>query len=522
MGEAEDVAEREFEEAVRRALDKAQPAVGDGGPPTMPAEAVRQPSMRPDPGLPDPLSGRGTHQPPRQQRPPTPDLQPQRAQPQGSQSARLQPQPPRSAGPAESMPQRPAQQVPPVEYRQPAAPPPQRPSARPQAQPGEPQPHATRAERPQVPEYGAQQRAPQQHRAPEHPAPDQRSSQPRPQQHWAPDQPPVGYTNDVTGDPRHRRPGGPGPGADHRLAVAEQWADPRSPRPQQKGKGKPKGKRKRDAKEAQGNRAREAKWAANRWAVPYFTDGPKVTFGVVWFVLVMGGALLGFNYDNSAVSAVAVAVVTSVAALLAGLQIGFSWFPKNPATRTWTAIAAFLIGVAGFFGPWGVVIGLLLGLLVLTTYLVLYRGHRRSSAQLFDVLVRAAVPVGLASASLGAMAYRNLPVLIALILLVSAYEVGDFLVGSGAFNPVEGPMAGLISAGVVAFFLFLIQPDPFSAETILMFLAVAAVCCVAGQYLASALLPRGNAWAPALRRLDSYLLVAPIWLLLLVLLPDVH
>ncbi len=323
---------------------------------------------------------------------------------------------------------------------------------------------------------------------------------------------------------RAQRPPGPGPGpvTDQRRAVAEQWADPGAHGSQNKPRTGSKGRRKRDAKEVQGNRAREAKWAANRWAVPYFTDGPKVTFGVLWFAFLMGGALLGLNYDNSAVSSVAVAVVTSVMAALAGLQIGFGWFPKNPATRTWTAAAAFVSGIAGFYGPWGVVIGLVLGLLVLTGYLILYRGHRRSSAELFDVLVRASIPVGLASASLGALAYRNLPVLIALVLFVSAYEMGDFLVGSGAFNPVEGPMAGLIAAGVVAFFLFLIQPDPFSAETVLMFVAVAAACCIAGQYLASALLPRGNAWAPALRRLDSYLLVAPLWLLLLVLLPDLH
>ena len=303
--------------------------------------------------------------------------------------------------------------------------------------------------------------------------------------------------------------------------MADQWADARQARPQ-RNQTKPRGKRKRDAKEVQGNRAREATWAANRWAVPYFTDGPKVTLGVLWFLFLMGGALLGFNFDNTAVSSVAVAVVTSTIAALAGLQVGFAWFPKNPATRSWTAIAAFATGIAGFYGPWGVMIGLVVGLLILTAYIVVYRGHRRTSAQLFDVLARAAIPAGLASACLGAMAFRNLPVLIALVLFVSAYEVGDFLVGSGAFNPVEGPMAGIIAAGVVAFFLFLIQPDPFSSESILMFVAVAAVCCVAGQYLASALLPRGNAWAPALRRIDSYLIVAPLWLLLLVLLPDLH
>jgi dolichol kinase len=277
-----------------------------------------------------------------------------------------------------------------------------------------------------------------------------------------------------------------------------------------------------DAKELKKHNARQAKWAANRWSVPYPTDGPKVTFGVLWFAALLGAALLGFNYDNAAVSSVAVAVVTSTVAALAGLQIGFAWFPRNSTTRSWTAGAAFTAGIGGFYGPWGVVFGLILALVILSVYLILYRGHRRPPVELFDVLARAAIPVGLASASLAAMAFRNLPVLIALVLLVSAYEVGDFLVGSGAFNPVEGPMAGLIAAAVVAFFLFLIEPDPFSSETIIVFVAIAAVCCPAGQYLASALLPRGNTWAPALRRLDSYLLVAPLWLLLLVLLPDLH
>ena len=75
-------------------------------------------------------------------------------------------------------------------------------------------------------------------------------------------------------------------------------------------------------------------------------------------------------------------------------------------------------------------------------------------------------------------------------------------------------MAGLVSLGVVAFLLFLVQPAPFDSRSILLFAVLAGVCCPLGQILASGLLPRGNAWAPALRRLDSYLLAAPIWLLL--------
>ncbi len=506
MSEAEEVTTSDrvgFDRAAEpRSPTPANDVLADDGPPTVPTPVV-QPTMRPDPALPDPLSG--TPRPPTAH-PQTPPQAAQPARPQAAQAVRSQA--PQRAQAVRSQAARGAQ-------TSPVAGTPVRPQAQPAAQP--------RAEQSRPGPAGLQTAVTRPLPSPS-PTP-QSSPQPSPTPQPAPANTGTGPSarpaqQQYGAEIQRRRSSGHGPGADHRQAVAQQWADPRSARPPMQVKSQ--GRRRKDAKEIQKHRTREAKWAANRWAVPYFTDGPKLTFGVLWFVLLAGGALLGFNYDNAAVSSVAVALVTSVVAGLAGLQTGFAWFPKNPATRTWTAVAAFVTGISGFYGPWGVLIGLVLGFLILTVYLIIYRGHRRSAAQLFDVLSRSAIPVGLASASLGAMAFRNLPVLIALILLVSAYEVGDFLVGSGAFNPVEGPMAGLIAAGVVAFFLFLIQPDPFSSETIIMFVVVAGICCIAGQYLASALLPRGNAWAPALRRLDSYLLAAPLWLLLLVLLPDLH
>jgi len=58
-------------------------------------------------------------------------------------------------------------------------------------------------------------------------------------------------------------------------------------------------------------------------------------------------------------------------------------------------------------------------------------------------------------------------------------------------------------------------PAPFDTNSYPLFAALAAVGAPLGQIVASAILPRGVAWAPALRRLDSYLVVAPLWLLLL-------
>lgn len=269
-------------------------------------------------------------------------------------------------------------------------------------------------------------------------------------------------------------------------------------------------------------RAREARWQNNRLAVPYPTDGPKVTFGLLWFLALVGAATLGAYVDRSAVSSVAVAAVAAPIAALAGLQAGNAWFPNQGATRSWTAAGAYLTALSGLVGPWGVPIGLIVGFITVMFYVMLYRGHRRTSSELLDILIRSAIPAGLAVASLAALGSVGIGVQISLILLVSAYESGDFIVGTGSSNAVEGPLAGLVALGVMAFLLFLIQPAPFDSSSVLLFAVVAGICCPLGQVLASALLPRGNAWAPALRRLDSYLLAAPIWLVLVLQLPTLE
>lgn len=273
-------------------------------------------------------------------------------------------------------------------------------------------------------------------------------------------------------------------------------------------------KDKRDVRSLSRVQAREARWQNNRLAVPYPTDGPKVSLGILWFALIIGAAMLGSFYSTPAISAVAVAAVGAPVAGLAALQTGNAWFPAQPATRIWTAVAAYITAMAGLAGGTGVLVGLLFGLLILGFYVMLYRGHRRKPAELYDVLVRSAIPVGLAVASLAALGLVGVGVLVSLILLVSAYEAGDFVVGSGAANAFEGPMAGVVSLGAVTFLLFLVQPAPFDTTSVFLFAALAGICCPLGQYFASGLLPRGNAWAPGLRRLDSYLLAAPIWLLL--------
>jgi hypothetical protein len=100
------------------------------------------------------------------------------------------------------------------------------------------------------------------------------------------------------------------------------------------------------------------------------------------------------------------------------------------------------------------------------------------------------------------------------VLVVSAYEVGDYLVGSGARNAFEGPIAGAAAVLVVQFSISVLGlVEPFTISNGLLFAALAAVLCPLGQITASLVLPSVRAKAPAMRRLDSLILLGPVWAL---------
>jgi hypothetical protein len=99
---------------------------------------------------------------------------------------------------------------------------------------------------------------------------------------------------------------------------------------------------------------------------------------------------------------------------------------------------------------------------------------------------------------------------VVLFLLVSAYEMGDFVVGSGASNSFEGPLAGITTALLVGFPLAVMLVAPFDHAGAVL-LGFAAAACPFGQIAASALLPGAGASAPALRRIDTLLVLGPLW-----------
>jgi hypothetical protein len=255
--------------------------------------------------------------------------------------------------------------------------------------------------------------------------------------------------------------------------------------------------------------ARERRWAQQRFAVPYDTDGPRLTMGVLWFAAAIAATVAG-PYPLAVLTGV-VAVVASLQGVLAWRSTVGVWRPAAVLLAAAPPAAAAAAGISGLGAA--VAVG---ALLAAASVLILEGRADAMTLTQAEILIRCGLAPGLAAGSLVALAGIEVGLVIALVVLVSAYETGDFIVGSGSSNAVEGPLAGILSVLVVGSAVILVRPPGLDElGDALLAIGLVVVLAPAGQVFASALLPRGAAWAPALRRLDSYLLVAPAWILVL-------
>jgi hypothetical protein len=254
----------------------------------------------------------------------------------------------------------------------------------------------------------------------------------------------------------------------------------------------------RRAAKPSGGRRRE-----RRYAVPYDIDGPRVRLGILWF-LVAAVAL--------AVGPFPTALVYGGASAIAAAQTARCWRRRGARpNEVMAAGMAGLMGAGACLGAGGAGLGLLAGTVLAV---VGATGDVRSpNPTLADAgwTIQCALAPGLVGMSMVLLARLDQGSAIALLLLVSAYETGDYLVGSGAPNPYEGPAAGVAAVFVLT---FIVSTTPVSAlgfAEAWIFGGVVAVGAPLGQLFASALLPSAAGPASALRRLDSLLIVAPIW-----------
>jgi hypothetical protein len=234
----------------------------------------------------------------------------------------------------------------------------------------------------------------------------------------------------------------------------------------------------------------------------YDLDGPRVRLGVAWFALAVLCAWLGM---------VAVAVLFGLVAAVAALQTTAAWRKAGFRTNQLLAgIGALLVALAATLGIAfsGLVMILFVAAAVVAAYV---QPGRVPPLPRAAITLRAGFVVGLAAASAVFIDRTDGAALMVLVVLVSGYEVGDFLVGTGASNPVEGPVAGIAAVIVLTFAVSVFELPPFESGSAWVFGGLVAVLAPLGRFAAPVLLPAPDARVPALRRLDSYLLVTPVW-----------
>jgi CDP-diglyceride synthetase len=121
-----------------------------------------------------------------------------------------------------------------------------------------------------------------------------------------------------------------------------------------------------------------------------------------------------------------------------------------------------------------------------------------------------AIPVGLAAASPVLLRGLGLAAPLSLIAFAACHDAGAYLVGTGASAWWEGPVAGIASIVCVTLFVAVLVPSFHGGSPFLLGL-LAAVLAPIGPLAASVVLGDRDAPAAALRRLDSLLLLGPVW-----------
>lgn len=230
--------------------------------------------------------------------------------------------------------------------------------------------------------------------------------------------------------------------------------------------------------------------------------------GVAWFVVVLPCLVIG---------PLLLAVPYGVAAGLGAAQAARAW--QRVGARVdlrVAAVAAATLPLGAALADWG------LGAAVLVATagsVALVAGGGRAVVATGGLTVRCWLPVGLAAAAPVALARSDTGAALALVLLVSAYDAGDYLFAADARRGWIGVLGGAAAVGVLGFSLFVVALPPFGGAPVLGFAAAVAVLAPLGQVVASWVLPDGRAVASGLRRLDSLILAGPAWLLLLHLVP---
>ena len=236
-------------------------------------------------------------------------------------------------------------------------------------------------------------------------------------------------------------------------------------------------------------------------AVVHKSVRPHGRLGLAWATVTFGFAVAGPAY---------LAGWLAVAAFIAGAQTCLVWRKRGerPVSLAAAAIAAGLPVAASFDVTYtaGVVAA---GVLV--SFVSRLRLPTKAPSRDVALTLGIGVAVGFAAAGPVLVRHTGISATLLLLAMIWAYDAGAYLVGTGASSPWEGPAAGIAALIPVTIFAEVVLVPPFGGAQPLFLGVLAAVLAPCGPVAGSALLGDRSGHAPALRRLDSLLLLGPLW-----------
>jgi len=236
-------------------------------------------------------------------------------------------------------------------------------------------------------------------------------------------------------------------------------------------------------------------------AVVHRSVRPHGRLGLAWAVVTLGLTVAGPSY---------LAGWLALAAFIAGAQTCVVWRKQGerPLPLAAAAIAAGLPVAASFH------VGAMTGVVaagVLVTFVCRLRAPTRAPSRDIALTLAIGVPIGLAAAAPVIVRHTGIAATVLLLAVICLYDAGAYLIGTGASSAWEGPAAGVAALIPLTIFAEVVLIPPFAGAQPLFLGLLAAVLAPAGPVAASALLGDRNGHAPALRRLDSLLLLGPLW-----------
>lgn len=241
-------------------------------------------------------------------------------------------------------------------------------------------------------------------------------------------------------------------------------------------------------------------------------DGPRVRLGLLWLAIEIAALVLGGLWG-----AVPLAVVFACVGAVAALQATREWrrAGRQPS-RLVAGLGGLALPLAALYGT-ALTGAVVIAVVVAALVAALFRRRRRTPwLGAAGTTVRSTVFIALTGAWIVLTYRESVAGVVVLIVLVTAYDMGDFALGTEAGSPVAGPAGGMIAVAVFTFTVAVFQVSPFDSPAhAALFGALVAVLSPLSQMVTSLLLPQAWSWAPAVRRVDTLVLTGPAWLWLL-------